>query len=116
VKRVWAKVNTQLGELVFGRMGYHWGLGVLHNDGNCLDCDFGDTYDRVAFSPRDFKGHKDPAQGFLDFNEAVVAKLIGVGLTWGGTYPGAKDMMHFDLREGDGAKINTARKAHKNNQ
>ncbi|HEY4731069.1 MAG TPA: hypothetical protein VIH41_08065, partial [Myxococcales bacterium] len=51
VKRVWAKVNTQLGELVFGRMGYHWGLGVLHNDGNCLDCDFGDTYDRIAFSP-----------------------------------------------------------------
>jgi|GEM_PF-6761021 len=64
----------------------------------------------------DFAGHKDPAQGFLDFNEAVVAKLIGVGLTWGGTYPGAKDMMHFDLRQGDGAKIDTARKAHKNNQ
>ena len=64
----------------------------------------------------DFEGHKDPEQGFLDFNEAVVAKLIGVGLTWGGTYPGAKDMMHFDLREGDGAHINEARKAHKNNQ
>ena len=58
VKRVWAKVNTQLGELVFGRMGYHWGLGVLHNDGNCLDCDFGDTYDRIAFSPREIKGHR----------------------------------------------------------
>jgi uncharacterized protein (TIGR04551 family) len=58
VKRLWGRVNTQLGELVFGRMGYHWGLGILHNDGNCLDCDFGDTYDRVAFSPRDFRGHK----------------------------------------------------------
>jgi uncharacterized protein (TIGR04551 family) len=58
VKRVWGRVNTQLGELVFGRMGYHWGLGILHNDGNCLDCDFGDTYDRVAFSFRDFKSHK----------------------------------------------------------
>jgi len=58
VKRVWAKVNTQLGELVFGRMGYHWGLGVLHNDGNCLDCDYGDTYDRIAFSPREIKGHR----------------------------------------------------------
>jgi uncharacterized protein (TIGR04551 family) len=57
VKRVWGRVNTQLGELVFGRMGYHWGLGILHNDGNCLDCDFGDTYDRIAFSPREFKGH-----------------------------------------------------------
>ncbi len=57
VKRVWGRVNTALGELDFGRMGYHWGLGVLHNDGNCLDCDYGDTYDRIAFSPREFKGH-----------------------------------------------------------
>src|SRR5438105_4947178 len=57
VKRVWGRVNTQLGELVFGRMGYHWGLGILHNDGSCIDCDYGDTYDRVAFTPREFKGH-----------------------------------------------------------
>jgi len=32
-------------------MGYHWGLGILHNDGNCLDCDFGDTYDRSRSRP-----------------------------------------------------------------
>ena len=57
VKRVWGRVNTALGELLFGRMGYHWGLGILHNDGNCLDCDYGDTYDRIAFAPREFKGH-----------------------------------------------------------
>jgi uncharacterized protein (TIGR04551 family) len=57
VKRVWGRVNTAFGELLFGRMGYHWGLGILHNDGNCLDCDFGDTYDRIAFAPREFKGH-----------------------------------------------------------
>src|SRR3954471_5995930 len=57
VKRVWGRVNTPLGELLFGRMGDNWGLGILHNDGNCLDCDFGDTYDRVAFSPREVKGH-----------------------------------------------------------
>jgi uncharacterized protein (TIGR04551 family) len=57
VKRVWGRVNTQLGEFMFGRMGYHWGLGMLHNDGNCLDCDYGDTYDRIAFAPREFKGH-----------------------------------------------------------
>ena len=57
LKRVWGRVNTQLGELLFGRMGYHWGLGILHNDGNCLDCDYGDTYDRIAFAPREIKGH-----------------------------------------------------------
>lgn len=57
VKRAWGRVNTQLGEFLFGRMGYNWGLGILHNDGNCLDCDYGDTYDRIAFAPREFKGH-----------------------------------------------------------
>jgi uncharacterized protein (TIGR04551 family) len=57
VKRVWGEVNTALGEFLFGRMGYNWGLGILHNDGNCLDCDYGDTYDRIAFAPREFKGH-----------------------------------------------------------
>src|SRR5438105_2851258 len=57
VKRVWGRVNTQLGEFLFGRMGYPWGLGILPNYGNCLDCDYGDTYDRIAFAPREFKGH-----------------------------------------------------------
>lgn len=42
--------------------------------------------------------------------------LTGAGLTWGGTYPGAKDLMHFDLRQGDGAKIQTARTAHTANR
>jgi uncharacterized protein (TIGR04551 family) len=58
VKRLWGRANTPLGELSFGRMGYHWGLGILHNDGNGIDQDFGDTYDRVAFAPREFRGHK----------------------------------------------------------
>src|SRR2546426_5950880 len=57
VKRGWGRVNTQLGELLFGRMGYHWGLAILHNGGHCLDCDYGDTYDRIAFAPREIKGH-----------------------------------------------------------
>ncbi|MBS2021017.1 MAG: TIGR04551 family protein [Deltaproteobacteria bacterium] len=58
VKRVWGRINTQVGELLVGRMGYHFGLGILHNDGNGLDQDFGDTYDRVAFSTKEIKGHK----------------------------------------------------------
>ena len=58
VKRLWGRVNTQIGEILFGRMGYHWGLGILHNDGNCLDCDYGDTYDRLAFAPREYKGFR----------------------------------------------------------
>ena len=58
VKRVWGRVNTQVGEFSFGRMPYHWGMGILHNDGNGIDQDFGDTYDRLAFTPRDWRGHR----------------------------------------------------------
>ncbi|MHB8420077.1 MAG: TIGR04551 family protein [Myxococcales bacterium] len=48
-KRVWAEVTTPIGQLRFGRMGSHWGLGIFQNDGNCLDCDFGNTVDRINF-------------------------------------------------------------------
>ena len=49
VKRVWARIRTPVGVLRFGRMPSNWGLGMLTNDGNCLDCDYGDTVDRVMF-------------------------------------------------------------------
>jgi uncharacterized protein (TIGR04551 family) len=50
VKRVWGEVSTPVGILRFGRMGSHWGLGMLHNDGNGIDNDWGDTVDRVSFT------------------------------------------------------------------
>jgi uncharacterized protein (TIGR04551 family) len=49
-------VSTPIGILRFGRMGSHWGLGMLYNDGNCLDCDFGNTVDRVQFVTEPFSG------------------------------------------------------------
>lgn len=66
VKRVWGEVSTPVGILRFGRMGSHWGLGMLHNDGNGIDNDFGDTVDRVSFTA-------EPLAGFyvtpmMDFN------------------------------------------------
>lgn len=60
----------------------------------------------------DFKKHKPPEEGFLDLDESVVLALTGAGLTWGGTYGGDKDVMHFDLRQAEGAKIHAARAAH----
>ncbi len=48
-KRAWAEVRTPFGELRFGRMPNHWGLGMLYNNGDCLDCDYGQTVDRVMF-------------------------------------------------------------------
>lgn len=50
VKRVWAEVMTPLGQLSFGRMPNHVGLGITANNGNGIDQDFGDTVDRVMFA------------------------------------------------------------------
>jgi uncharacterized protein (TIGR04551 family) len=66
VKRAYGEVSTPVGILRFGRMGSNWGLGMLRNDGNCLDCDFGDNVDRIQFVT-------EPLTGFyvtpmIDFN------------------------------------------------
>ena len=50
VKRVWAEYMTPLGELSFGRMPNHVGMGISANDGNGVDMDFGDTVDRLQFA------------------------------------------------------------------
>ena len=49
VKRAWGEVLTGVGQFKFGRMGSHWGLGILANDGNGWDDDYGDTVDRIMF-------------------------------------------------------------------
>jgi uncharacterized protein (TIGR04551 family) len=49
VREAYGEVTTPVGLLRFGRMNAHWGLGLLRNDGNCLECDFGDQVDRVMF-------------------------------------------------------------------
>lgn len=79
VRRAYGEVSTPLGILRFGRMGSHWGLGMLRNDGNCLDCDFGDTVDRVQFVAEPLPGlYVAP---MLDFNSEgpVSARLNGLG-------------------------------------
>jgi uncharacterized protein (TIGR04551 family) len=52
VRRAWGEVMTPLGQLRFGRMGDHFGLGMLHNAGNGIDQDFGDTVDRLMFAAK----------------------------------------------------------------
>jgi uncharacterized protein (TIGR04551 family) len=51
-KRAWAEVRTPFGELRFGRMPSHWGMGMLVNNGDCLDCDYGANVDRVMFATK----------------------------------------------------------------
>jgi uncharacterized protein (TIGR04551 family) len=48
VKRAYGEAKLPFGVLAAGRMGAHWGLGMLSNGGDCLDCDSGDSADRLA--------------------------------------------------------------------
>lgn len=48
VERAWGEVLTPIGTVAVGRMGAHFGLGILANGGDCEDCDHGDAADRAA--------------------------------------------------------------------
>ena len=49
LRRAYGEAVLPFGVLALGRMGNHWGLGMFANGGDCLDCDGGDSVDRVAF-------------------------------------------------------------------
>lgn len=49
IKRIYGEALTPFGIIAAGRMGSHWGLGILTNGGDCADCDSGDAADRIAF-------------------------------------------------------------------
>lgn len=49
IKRAYGEVLTPVGYFAAGRMGNMWGLGMMANGGDCLDCNLGDAADRVAF-------------------------------------------------------------------
>lgn len=48
VKRAWAEYVTPVGQLRFGRMPSHWGLGIFQNSGDGYDADYQSTVDRIA--------------------------------------------------------------------
>jgi uncharacterized protein (TIGR04551 family) len=90
VKRAYGEVATPIGVIRFGRMGSQFGLGILHNDGNCLDCDHGDTVDRIQFVTEPLPGiFLTP---MLDFNVEgpTSARALEGGQPW-------------DLSQGDDA-------------
>jgi uncharacterized protein (TIGR04551 family) len=72
VKHLWGEWKTPVGLLTFGRMQSHWGLGLLANSGNCLDCDFGDSVDRIMGVTKLFGtylalGWDFPSEGFVGY-------------------------------------------------
>jgi uncharacterized protein (TIGR04551 family) len=56
VKRLWLTWDVfHFLRVEAGRMPFHWGAGMVHNDGNCIDCDRGDTVDRLGFRAGPFR-------------------------------------------------------------
>ncbi len=49
-RRAWVELYTPYVDVKIGRMSSHWGMGLLANDGNCDNCDYGDIVDRVMVS------------------------------------------------------------------
>lgn len=86
VRRAWAELYTPYVDLKVGRMGNHWGMGLLANDGNCDTwCDHGDTVDRIMAST----SRLDPvrlslaldtrAEGFINRNDDTHSFLLSGG-------------------------------------
>jgi len=50
--RGWGEAYTDWGRIAIGRMPLQWGSGILWNDGNAVDAEYGDTADRVQVSGR----------------------------------------------------------------
>lgn len=49
VQRAWAEYLTPVGQIRFGRMPSHWGLGMLVNSGDGIDHDYQSNADRIMF-------------------------------------------------------------------
>ncbi|MBI1909730.1 MAG: hypothetical protein HYS22_06135 [Deltaproteobacteria bacterium] len=49
IRRAWVNLLTPMGVFRFGRQPSHWGLGIFQNDGNGIEDDFGDTFDRILY-------------------------------------------------------------------
>jgi uncharacterized protein (TIGR04551 family) len=78
VKRAWAEYATPVGELRFGRMPNHWGLGILNNAGDGYDDNYQSTIDRIQFTtgikPLDLY-----VTGAWDFiNEGATSDNLGI--------------------------------------
>ena len=75
-RRAWAQVrNRGLGEVRFGRMGSHWGLGMLQNSGEGIDGDYSTDVDRIMLMTKLGGFHWVAAYDFAA--QGITNQLIG---------------------------------------
>lgn len=88
VRRAWAEVHARdLGQIWFGRMPNHWGLGMLFNDGAGIDGDFSSDVDRIM--------------GIVQIQGFQLAAAWDFANQGAITYPGALNGVPFDASQRD---------------
>lgn len=111
VKRLWVDLFTPVGKLRLGRQPSHWGLGMIQNDGNSREGDFGDTVDAVTYlSKYDFK-HGGTLNGGLiytfTFENTVDPSIDGLESDIGANTADTHQAILFTLYQNDGFEIGT---------
>lgn len=77
IKRVWGEVMTPFNlVLSFGRMGSHWGLGLMDNDGNQINDNYGTTIDRIMLTAKIYGFTIQPGIDFTD--EGATTSIYGL--------------------------------------
>ncbi len=82
--RAWAEAYTPIGRFSLGRMPMQWGAGVLWNDGNDPEDEYGDTADRAMFSTRVgpvfvFGAYDVQFEGYLGQEDDMQAATLALG-------------------------------------
>lgn len=82
--RGWGEAYTDWGRIAIGRQPLQWGAGLLWNDGNAVDAEYGDTADRVQVTgrvgPVFVMGAWDVQyEGFLGAADDMQAASLAVG-------------------------------------
>jgi hypothetical protein len=82
--RAWGEAYTPIGRFALGRMPMQWGAGLLWNDGNDPDDEYGDTADRLQFSTRVgpvfvLAAYDVQFEGFLGAEDDMQSASLGLG-------------------------------------
>jgi hypothetical protein len=101
-RRLWVDILTSAGQIRIGRQPSHFGLGIYTNDGDDIEGDFGDTFDRIFYAAGfDFNnGHRFSLAAIYDFAyEATLDPSIsgldtGISSNWNDVMQGAVALMY----------------------
>ncbi len=101
VKRLWGEVSTPVGELRFGRMPLHFGLGILFNGGNQITDDYTDNIDGILFASRVLGHYVIPAFSIGYVGDVARGGGLGSGGDNGQPYLAVEDGQRYDLDPSD---------------